>query len=118
MASCSRAGAMCAAGRTRASTLSIRAWTPPIQAPKSPSLGFTGFQGLEHFAFEDLHLLLGGLELLLAKARQLDAALVRRQRLLERQLAALHLRNDLFQLGERLLEGELCGRLHRLVRYC
>src|SRR5688500_14393575 len=98
---------MWGAGSKRDSALSIRAWMPPIQAAKSPSLGFTGFQGLEHFAFEDLHLLLRCLELLLAEARELHAPLVRGERLLERQLAAFHFRHDFFQLGQRFLECQV-----------
>ena len=56
-------------------------------------------------------MLLGRLELLLAVTRELEPALVRGERLLERKLAAFHARDDFFELGQRLfeLEGlELC----------
>ena len=49
--------------------------------------------------------LLRGFQLLLAVARKLEAALVVRERVLERKLAAFHARHDFFQLGERLLES-------------
>jgi hypothetical protein len=94
----------------------MRAWTFPIQAPKSASAALTCFtrggfrdffQRLEDFPFEDLHLLLGGLEPLLAETGELEPALVRGKRLFERQISAFHARNDFFQLGEGLLETEL-----------
>ena len=46
--------------------------------------------------------------------RELQPALVRGERLLERKLAAFP-RHDFFQLGERLLEIELGGRLEGLL---
>src|SRR5262245_50821228 len=110
MASCSRAGSTVADGSRRPSALSIRACTPPIQAWKSVSAIFIGCcsrQRLEDLAFEDLHLLLRGLQLLLAELRQLQPALVARERLLERQVARLHACHDFLQLGQRFLEGEL-----------
>ena len=65
---------------------------PPIQAAKPGSGAVTGlgFHGelLQHLAFEHLDLALGRLQSLLAEARQLQPALVRFQRLLERELAA------------------------------
>jgi len=61
---------------------------------------------LQHFPFEDADLLLGGLEPFLAKARQLEASLVGRERLLERKIAALHLRYQLLELGKRFFEGQ------------
>src|SRR3990172_486131 len=98
----------------RASASSMRAWIPPIQAWESASTGLiaalarlcAGREGLEHVALEHLHLLLRGFEPPLAEARQLQAALVRGERLLERKLAALHARDDLLQLGERFLETQ------------
>src|SRR6185503_19761461 len=125
MASCSRAGATLATGRTRPSTFSMRACTPPIQAWKSVSAIFTVLRGdalerFENFPFEHLDLLLCRLQLLLAEARELEPALVGGERLLERKLAAFHLGHDFFQLGERLLEVELgfaCRFAHRLVKY-
>src|SRR6266480_4567595 len=77
MASCRRAGASCACGSRRASAASIRAWIAPIQAPKPVSASFTGFrfcrgsQRLENLALQDLDLLLGRFQALLAEARQL-----------------------------------------------
>src|SRR3990172_6718795 len=99
----------------RASASSMRAWIPPIQAWESASTGLiaalarlcAGREGLEHVAPEHLHLLLRGFEPPLAEARQLQAALVRGERLLERKLAALHARDDLLQLGERFLESQI-----------
>src|SRR5438270_12856145 len=109
MASCRRAGATWAAGTMRASTASMRACTPLIHAWKSVSTIVTlvGLRGerLEDVAFEHLDLLLGRLELLLAEAGELESALVRGERLLERKLAAFHPCHDFFQLGERLLES-------------
>src|SRR6266850_340290 len=113
MASCRRAGARCACGSTRASAVSIRAWIAPIQAPKPVSASLTGLrfrrgsQRLENLALQNFDLLLGRFQALLAEARQLQAALVRGERLLERQLAALHAADDFFQLRERLFEGQL-----------
>src|SRR5947209_2606903 len=133
---------MCAGGSRRASVDSIRACTPAIQAWKSPEadadgsvclLVFIGLRSrrserLEHVALQDLDLLLGRLQLLLAEARELEAALVRGERLLERKLAALHSRHDFFELGQRFLERKLVcfcaaagaanGLRHLLVRYC
>src|SRR5512145_1300717 len=101
MASCSRAGATFAAGRTRASTVSMRAWTPPIQAWNSLSRIFIGLrrrrQRLEDLSFEHLDLLLRRLQLLLAETRELQPALVRGERLLEGKLAAFHAGDDFFE---------------------
>src|SRR2546421_13127621 len=89
MASCRRAGARCACGSRRASAASIRAWIAPIQAPKPVSASFTGFgfcrgsQRLENLALQDLDLLLGRFQALLAEARQFQPALVSGERLLE-----------------------------------
>src|SRR6185295_5646299 len=106
-------------GSRRASAVSMRAWTSPIQALKSASTILTvslafalfgsGGERLENVSFENFYLLLGGLEPLLAEARELEPALVRGERLFERQLAAFHARDNFFQLGEGLLETELGG---------
>src|SRR5258708_27498922 len=98
----------------------MRAWTAPIQAWKAGSLTLAQIrQWFQHLAFEHLDLLLRRLEALLAEARELDAALVRGERLLERQLAAFHARHDFFQLRERLLESGLACRLaHLWLKYC
>jgi hypothetical protein len=50
---------------------------------------------------EDLDAALRLLELRVAEARELDAALVERQRLLEREVAFLELLDDRFELGDR-----------------
>ena len=42
----------------------------------------------------------GGAELVVAVARQLDAALEQRERLVERQVAVLELLDDLLELGD------------------
>src|SRR5260370_41509992 len=96
---------------------------PPIQAWQSPSTLFTGFrrrlrrrggERLQDLSFKHLDLLLGRLQLLLAESRELEAALVGGERLLERKLAAFHAGHDFFQLGERLLESKLA----RLAGFC
>src|SRR5262245_11460816 len=121
MASCSRAGACCAFGRLRWRLSSTRAWTELIQAAKSASaaiavigvaargaMRFTA-QWLEDFSFEDFHLLLRERQALPALPRELEAALVRRQRLLEGQAAVFHLRHQSLELGQGLLEARLRG---------
>src|SRR3954465_8108343 len=130
MAEWRRTGATCAAGKTRARAASMPAWTCVIQDWKSVSVRFTGLalafgadrrsERLENLPFQDLDLLLRSLQLLLAETGELEPALVRCERLLQRQLAAFHARNDFFQLGERRLEGRAAsyGLAHRLVRYC
>src|SRR5512145_1903816 len=111
MAWCSRSGTTWLPGSSRTSAASIRACTPPIHPWKSVSITFIGIgrgrERLEHLAFENLDLLLRRLQLLLAEARQLQAALVRGEGLLERKLAAFHAGNDFFQLGESFLERKL-----------
>src|SRR5262245_29430776 len=109
MASCRRAGRTVAGGSRRASADSMRACTPPIHAWKLVSAIFIvsrGRERLEDVALQHLDLLLRGLELLLAELGQLQPALVRGERLLERQLARLHARHDLLQFGQGLLERE------------
>src|SRR5204863_4588779 len=97
-----------AGGSRRESALSMRAWTLPIQAAKAGSLTTAQIrQRLQHLAFEHLHLLLRGLEPLLAETRELEPALMRGERLLERKLATFHLGDDLFQLCQGLHEGQL-----------
>src|SRR6185503_15675598 len=110
MASCSRAGATLAEGSRRPSALSTRDCTSPIHAANDVSVILAGSsEGLQDFAFEDLHLLLRDLEALLAHLRELEPALVRGERLLQGELPLLHARHDLFELGEGLLEAELPG---------
>src|SRR5258706_12911569 len=121
MASCRRAGASCAPGRLRWRAASTRTWIDPIQAAKSASVviaaigcagrrvGGQAREGLEHFAFQHLDLLLRGFEALAALLGQLEAPLVRRQRLFEREAAVLHLRHETFELGKGLLEARLRG---------
>ena len=55
---------------------------------------------LQHALFQDLDLLLRVLERRLAERDELGPALVRRQRLLQRQLLAFHGRDDALELGE------------------
>src|SRR5690242_5927816 len=111
MASCRRCGAMLAGGRTRSSATSTRAWTLAIQAVKSLVVG-TG-EVFQRIFFEHLHLLLRPGEDALAVLRELEAPLVRGERLLQSQLSGLHAGDDLFQLGEGRLEAlgliGLCG---------
>ena len=52
---------------------------------------------------------LGVLEELVAAVESVDPLLVRGQRIAEAELAPFELGDDLFELGERLLEGELFG---------
>src|SRR5687767_12217279 len=107
MASCSRAGEMAGAGNSRASARSTRACTEPIHAGKeiaAPSVAApasfifigsrSGCERLEDLAFEHAHLLLRRLQVRLAEPGELEPALVRAKRLLERQLAGLHAIDD------------------------
>src|SRR3954451_13622621 len=102
---------MFAAGTTRASTVSMRAWMSPIQAWKSLSTIFIRLrgcgEGLEHLAFQHLDLLLRRLQLLLAEAGKFEAALMCGERVFQRKLAAFHSGHDFFQFGERFLEGKV-----------
>src|SRR5258706_1382855 len=112
------------AGRSWASERSMRAWTEPIHSAKgivavsaTPPASFIligcrgGCERLEDVAFQHPHLLLRGLQARLAELCQLEAALVRSQRLLERKLAAFHPVYDALELGERLFERQLARRL-------
>src|SRR6185369_3813516 len=111
MASCSRAGACCGPGRLRLRVASTRSWMAPIQAVKSVSVAIFGIGGsqqrLEDLALQNAHLLLRSFQALAAKLRELQSALVGRERLLERQPAVFHLRDDGFELRQRLLEARL-----------
>ena len=60
---------------------------------------------LQAARFEDTHLLLCILQCLLTELEKLSAALVGRQKLLQRQLARFHGGDDIFQLGECAFEG-------------
>src|SRR4051812_20132499 len=90
----------------------MRAWTSPIQAWKSLASIVTGLgrlggrKVLEDLAFQHSDLLLRRLEPFLAKPRELQPALVRGQRLLERKVAAFHAADELLQLIERLFESQ------------
>ena len=70
---------------------------------------------LEHLALQYLHLLLCGFQALAALLREFQAALVRGERLLERQPAVFHLRDEAFELRQRLLEAGLGGSLFFLA---
>src|SRR5205823_12161245 len=95
-------------GSKRDSARSMRACTSPIQAWKAASVTTAEVgERLQDLAFEHLHLLARGFQPLLAEARELEAALVRRECLLEGQLARFHAGDDFLELGERRLEGEL-----------
>src|SRR5262245_4954667 len=92
---------------------------PAIQAAKSASVAFACIGGrgtrvervllkrLQDLALEHPHLLLRGLQALAAELRELEAALVRGDRLLEREAAAFHLLDEALQLGQGLLEAGL-----------
>jgi len=113
MASCRRPGTNEGAGSSRVSADSMRAWTALSQEWKFGSVAVVTLTGsgarkrLQHFTFEHLDLLLGGLKALLAEARKLQATLVRSKRLLETEVAGLHTLDDALELGERLLETQL-----------
>ncbi len=65
---------------------------------------FSRAEILQHAAFQNLHLLLGILQLGLAQLEQFRAAFVCRQRLLQRHLAFFHRFNDFFELRQGGLE--------------
>src|SRR5579862_14718 len=113
MASCRRAGTCCGPGRLRPSAPSTRAWIVPIQAAKSASVALASIgcarEGLENFALQHPDLLLRGLKALAALLGQLEAPLVRGQRLLERQAAVFHPGDDAFEFRQGLLEGRFGG---------
>src|SRR6185312_13739493 len=107
-------------GSARASAASARACTPAIHAAKSVSVALASIregstrgrrERLEDFILEHAHLLLRALEPLAQSPGELQAPLVGLQRLLERQAAFLHLRDDFLELREGLFEGELGARL-------
>src|SRR4051794_28284422 len=74
----------------------------------SSALGIGGGRGRRRLQFaplvEDLDAPLGLLELRMAEAGELHAALVQRQRLLEGEIAFLELLDDRLELGDRRLE--------------
>src|SRR3972149_10901373 len=105
MARCSRSGTISGGGRKRCNAVSMRAWTAPIQAPKSIVL-FGTRKGLQSIGFEYLHLLLGQGQFGLAVLRKLQAALVRGEGLLEGELPRFHAGDEFFQLGQRGFETE------------
>ena len=92
----------------------MRAWTALSQDWKLGSVAVTltgpgGAERLEYFALQHLDLLLRRLQALLAEARELEPALVRRKRLLQTQVAGFHALDHPLELGKRLLEA-LLGR--------
>src|SRR5437868_4934353 len=99
MAEWSRSGMMSADGRNCSSAASTRAWMRVIQAAKSVFGVGTG-EILQRVLFKDLHLLLRLREHVLAELRELQAALVSRERLLEAELSGLHSGDDLLELRE------------------
>src|SRR4051794_2468101 len=107
----------------RSSAASTRLCTWPIQPAKwvaGSVIGrFTG-KRLQRVLFQDLDLLLGLGKHRLAVLRELETALVRRERLLERQLARFHADDQLLQLGEGGLEAGwrigACGFAHSIAR--
>src|SRR5215831_7868384 len=100
---CRRCGAIDGEGRNRSSVASVRAWTRAIQVVKSLVVG-TG-EVFQRVFFEHLHLLLGAREHALTVLRELQAALVRGERLLQGELSGLHAGDDFFQLRQRVLEA-------------
>src|ERR1051326_5748392 len=118
MASCSRSGGALAEGSRRSTTLSTRRARSLDQMAKARSgcialararlrsrIHRLRRKRLEHAALEHLNLLLGVLERGLAVLEQLGAPLISRQRVGERQLAALHRGDDRLQLSEGGFEG-------------
>src|SRR5471030_3424935 len=104
MARCRRSVTVSDAGRKRCIAASMRAWTVPIQATKSIVL-FGTWEGLQSVGFEYLHLLLCLGELGLAVLREFQAAFVRGEGLLQRELSRFHRRDELFQFGQRGFEA-------------
>src|SRR6185295_12708637 len=91
----------------RSSTSSIRRCRSPRQTSKARSgciVAAIRRKRLQDALLQDLDLLLRVLQRRLAERDELGAALVRGERLLQRQLAAFHRRDDRFELGERGLE--------------
>src|SRR5476649_1468653 len=102
-------------GRQRSSAASTRARAAARNAASgsavttSTALGILGGQrrrrGFQLAALvQDLDAAFGLLELRMAEARELDAALVQRERLLEREVALFELLDDRFELGDRRFE--------------
>src|SRR5215475_6594810 len=113
MASCRRTGAMRDSGNSSASAASTRPAMARDQSANSGalirpgrSLG-PGIEIAQRLAVEDRDARLRVGELAFAELDQLGAALVGRERLLERQLAVLHARDEGLELLERALESEV-----------
>src|SRR3954447_18189393 len=114
MASAMIAGQAGGEGRQRSSAASTRARVTLRNSASgsavtaSTALGILGERRRSRLQFtalvEDLDPPLGLLELRVAEARQLDAALIQGERLLEREVAFLELFDDRFQLGDRRFE--------------
>src|SRR6185295_4044023 len=97
----------------------MRARMDPIQAAKSASIALASIRcrckRFQHLALEHAHLLLRGVEALAALLRKFEAALVRRERLLKRQAAVFHARNDALEFRQGLLEARRRGSLFLLA---
>src|SRR5689334_8147407 len=105
MASASRVGTPGPNVSARASASSIRACRSRAQAANSAGIvAAARRERLEHPALQYLDLLLRVLESGLAERNELGAALVRGERIGERQLAALHRGDNALELGERGFE--------------
>src|SRR5689334_16166095 len=117
MASCSRAGGSLASGRSPSRTRSIRSVRSRVQGAKPPSciVFGVGAERLQHALLEDLDLLLGILQRVLAVREELGAALVGGKRFLERKLTGLHRCDEGFELGERGFETRRLFGGHGLV---
>src|SRR5574343_676182 len=98
MASCSTCGARSAEGSSASSVLSTVCWVWVIQ-PVKGLLAIGEVQRLEFVVFQHAQLLFGVCQFALAELDQFDALLVRGQGGIQRQVAAFHCLDDVFQIG-------------------
>src|SRR3954469_23453958 len=103
MASCNRPAGPTDGGSTRSSTVSMRCCRSRTQVASDAASGVAvaiGFEHLQYAPFQDFDLQLRVLECGLAVGQQLGAALVGRQSVLQRKLAAFERADEAFKLRE------------------
>jgi thiosulfate/3-mercaptopyruvate sulfurtransferase len=84
----------------------MRAWRSSIHFSKLAAVRFSTLEVLKTVRLENLYLLLRLLQPCLAELQEFSAALIRSQRLLERELAGFHAGDDGLEFGQRRLEAE------------